>query len=95
MRGRRCVDSSEFEDGLVTVTRPRVYVTDGFTNDGVVDVLESRLSSLESWRLPISSTTDEGIGGEQMHDVYVDDVIWIDGGEGYEGGWHENDALVS
>ena len=46
------------------------------------------MSSINSWRLPVSSTTDEGLGGEETRNVYVDDEIWVRESEGSEDGWN-------
>ena len=79
---------SDVESGTVTVTCPRVQVTDGFTSDGVIDIWGSSVSSIESMRMPISSTSDEGLGGKGTYDIYIDDLVWASSGEDDENGWN-------
>ena len=88
LRGVRSVRACDVERGTVTETGPRMYITDGFTSDGVVDTWGSSVSSISSWRLPISSTTDEGLGGEETRNAYVDDEIWVRESEESEDGWN-------
>ena len=82
---------SDIECGTVTVTGPRVHIIEGFTSDGVIDIWGSSVSSVGSGRIPVSSTTDEGLGEDVVQEMYVDDAVWVD----EESGWYADVESVN
>ena len=75
VNGVRRVDECDVESGVATVTGPELVVIDGFTSDGVVDVSTSDLDNQIEIRVPVSTTTDEGMESEGSWSENIEDEV--------------------
>ena len=75
VNGVRRVDECDVESGVATVTGPELVVIDGFTSDGVVDVSTSDLDNQIEIRVPVSTTTDEGMESEGSWRENIEDEV--------------------
>ena len=84
----------EVEQGIATVTGPTLVIVDGFTSDRVVDVNTSDYEDREGSplpRIPVSSTSDEGVQSQESWEAYLDDEILVIEGQRVESG-HSSDT---
>ena len=66
----------EIEKGVVTMTGAGAEIVDGYTTDGLIDYDSSSERSASPVRIPISSSTDEGVTVNDSREYYCDDVVW-------------------
>ena len=79
------------EHGIATVTGPILDVVDGFTSDGVVDLDTSEHENSPPLRIPVSSTSDEGVESCESWRVYIDDEVLMGRDNGDR---NEDDQLI-
>ena len=91
VHGVRELDERDVEHGVVTVTGPDLAIVNGFTNDGVVTgESSSEMENSPGIRMPVSTTTDEGMGSQVSWSAYIDDEVIV----GLEYNAVENGAVL-
>ena len=91
LRGVRRIRECDVENGIATVTGPLLDVVDGFTSDGVVDLDTSEHENSPPLRIPVSSTSDEGVESCESWRVYIDDEVLMGRDNGDR---NEDDQLI-